>query len=158
MSFNRARSALLTYYQAGQGKLPVASFEKLVQHYRTHRYPDGGILIHNDFLEEFEGALKVPNAVDATTAMKNLAKVTPPGTLPNTQAFFKALADQAGKLTAKEFTTAVGEGLTKTAKTIATGIGAGVGLYAAIALGAILLPKLIDEMPKILQKLSKVKP
>lgn len=148
MTYNRAQSALLTFYQAAAGKLPVSSFNAMVEHYRTHRYPDGETLMHDDFLEEFEGALKVSNAIDTTTAMKKLAAVTPKGKLPNTQAFFRALADQAGKLTAREFTDAVGAGLKDAAKVAVAGIGAGVGIYLMIGLGVILLPSLLEKFGK----------
>ena len=148
MSYERARAALYTYYQAAMGKLPVSSFNEMVEHYRTHRAPDGEIIKHDDFLESLDSALKFPNKVDTTTAMKNLAAATPKGKLPNTQAFFKSLIDQVSKLTASEFTSAVGAGLKDAAKTAAIGIGAGVGIYVMIAVGALLLPSLLQKLGK----------
>ena len=141
-TYPNARSALLTFYITAGAKLPVKSFDELVQHYRTHRYSDGEILMHDDFLEEFDGAVKVPQKIDTTTAMKKLASATPQGKLPNTQAFFKALADQAGSLTAREFTGAVVEGLKDTAKTAAGLATAGLGIYILIGVGVILLPQI----------------
>lgn len=140
-----ARNALKIFYDNAKTKLPVNSFDQLVEHYRTHYFGDGsGSIKHDEFLEEFGAAVDIAR-VDMATAMKNLARATPAGKLPKNEAFFKALSDQVLKLTPAEFASAVGKGLGKAATVATAGIGAGVGIYLAIAIGAILLPQLLAK-------------
>lgn len=144
VSFDRARAALNVFYTAAGGKLPVKSYAELVEHYRTHRFSDGEVMKHDDFLEEFEGAVKAAGA-KATDAMKRLAQATPAGKLPGTQAFFKALQNSVTNFTASDFAAAVGDGLKEAAIVATAGIGAGVGIYLLIAAGALLLPALLSR-------------
>ena len=145
MAYEKAKSALRVFYDAAKTKLPFKSFDEMLTHYRTHVRIDGSTLIHDDFLEELEGAVRIAS-VETSIAMRNLANATPNGMVPKTQAFFKALSSQVIKLTASEFGVAVVKGLKQAGTVAAVGISAGVGVYIAIALGAVLLPQIMAAM------------
>lgn len=146
MTYPKAREALKYFFDASYGRLPIKNFDLFVEHYRTHKYSDGSILKHDDFLQELEGALKYSKPQDVKNVMREMAFANPPGRLPKTEEYFKRLGTRAQDLTVTQVATAVKEGVKDTAKVAAVGIGAGLGVYILIAAGALLLPQLMAKM------------
>lgn len=145
MAFNHANAALNVFYSAASSKLPVKNFQALITHYRTHRFPDGETMLHDEFLEDFDAAVKIAGA-KSTEAMKRLAAATPQGKIPSTQALFKALSNSVASYSVGDFASDVGEGLKSATVAAAATATAGLGLYIAIGVGALLLPQLIPYL------------
>lgn len=135
-----ARQALTIYFNFAKGKLPFANVNDFIEHYRTHYYSDGTYLKHDDFLDSFDSALRVPtNKNDMTKAMQKLAEKTPAGKIPKNEAYFNALVDQVSNFGFTEIAKSVAQGAKEFAQTATIGIGAGVAIYLLVALGGLFI-------------------